>query len=185
MFKDNKYTNIYIAIVSNAIAQRRYKVFGYFERHHILPRSMGGDDVESNLVLLTGREHFICHYLLTKMCVSGRDRDRMLHAFMLMKGENSGQQRYCNSRLYEATKAAYGQSRREALVGTTKSPEHKAKISASLTGKVTSEETKRKQSENASKRPRKPFSEEYRKQMSERMKGRPKKPRNNGNLGTG
>lgn len=36
----------------------------YYEWHHILPRSMGGDDSDSNLVLLTVAEHVEAHYLL-------------------------------------------------------------------------------------------------------------------------
>lgn len=39
---------------------------GYFEKHHILPRCMGGSDEDENLVLLTGREHFVAHMLLWK-----------------------------------------------------------------------------------------------------------------------
>jgi len=39
----------------------------YTEIHHILPKSMGGTDIKSNLVILTGREHFIAHQLLVKM----------------------------------------------------------------------------------------------------------------------
>jgi hypothetical protein len=30
-----------------------------YERHHILPKKLGGDDDESNLIHLTVREHFI------------------------------------------------------------------------------------------------------------------------------
>lgn len=39
---------------------------GYFEKHHIIPRCMGGSNDKSNLVLLTGREHFMAHMLLWK-----------------------------------------------------------------------------------------------------------------------
>jgi hypothetical protein len=39
----------------------------YFERHHILPKSMGGDNSKHNLVLLTAREHFLSHWLLWKI----------------------------------------------------------------------------------------------------------------------
>ena len=41
-------------------------VDGYFETHHILPRCMGGSDESTNLVLLTAREHYIAHLLLSK-----------------------------------------------------------------------------------------------------------------------
>ena len=37
------------------------------EKHHILPRSMGGSNNKDNIVLLTLREHFVCHKLLTKI----------------------------------------------------------------------------------------------------------------------
>lgn len=38
----------------------------YTERHHILPKCMGGKDEESNYVLLTAKEHIIAHMLLQR-----------------------------------------------------------------------------------------------------------------------
>jgi hypothetical protein len=38
----------------------------YFERHHILPRSMGGDNSKSNLICLTAGDHYFAHLLLAK-----------------------------------------------------------------------------------------------------------------------
>ena len=32
---------------------------GYMERHHIVPRCLGGKDEEENLVWLTAREHYV------------------------------------------------------------------------------------------------------------------------------
>ena len=40
---------------------------GYVERHHIVPRCMGGSDDKTNLVALYPEEHFLCHVLLVKM----------------------------------------------------------------------------------------------------------------------
>lgn len=66
MFLNNKYTNWYISLIANA--QNRQILFGtYTEKHHIIPRSMGGDDVAENLVKLTAKEHFVAHLLLVKM----------------------------------------------------------------------------------------------------------------------
>ena len=65
MFKDNKYTKIYNMICNRARAR---EIMGYVEKHHIIPRSLGGSNAKSNIVKLTAREHFICHLLLTKMC---------------------------------------------------------------------------------------------------------------------
>lgn len=38
----------------------------YYERHHILPRCMGGTNENTNLVYLTAEDHFIAHLLLAK-----------------------------------------------------------------------------------------------------------------------
>ena len=37
----------------------------YYENHHIIPKCINGSNDKDNLVLLTPREHFICHMLLT------------------------------------------------------------------------------------------------------------------------
>lgn len=75
-FLENKYSIWYYKIINNA--QRR-NVFGYIEKHHILPRSLGGSDDISNIVNLSAREHFVCHLLLTKMTI-GDARIKMQHA---------------------------------------------------------------------------------------------------------
>ena len=67
MFLDNKYTKWYYNIIETANT-RANENLGYIERHHIMPKSLGGSTDKDNLVKLTGREHFIVHRLLTKMC---------------------------------------------------------------------------------------------------------------------
>src|SRR3990167_9315455 len=50
------------------IARARSRTLtGYRERHHVLPRCMGGSDASENLVDLTGEEHYVAHQLLVKM----------------------------------------------------------------------------------------------------------------------
>ena len=39
---------------------------GYFERHHIIPRCLGGKDVYDNLIYLDARCHLLAHWLLMK-----------------------------------------------------------------------------------------------------------------------
>lgn len=39
----------------------------YTEVHHILPKAVGGSDEPSNLVRLSGREHYVAHLLLAKI----------------------------------------------------------------------------------------------------------------------
>ena len=81
MYLDNKYTIWYNSIVTKA--QNRASE-GYTEKHHIIPRSLGGNNSKDNLVRLTGREHFICHWLLIKM-VTGSNREKMVYAFRMMR----------------------------------------------------------------------------------------------------
>lgn len=51
-----------------------------YHRHHILPSSLGGDDSPKNLVYLTLREHYVCHWLLTRM-TKGSAQTKMVCAF--------------------------------------------------------------------------------------------------------
>ena len=104
LFLNNKYTRWYYKIIAKAHSSAdRYtgKMYRgeYYERHHIIPKSMGGDDIYPNLVLLTAREHFICHALLWRM-TGGIDKSKMAYAVKRMKGGNKYQKRYFNSRLY-------------------------------------------------------------------------------------
>jgi hypothetical protein len=82
-FLENKYTKWYIGIVSKAIDEKRKKSKdNYYEMHHIIPKCKpfcGGNELE-NLVLLTAKEHFLCHLLLTKMC-DGIKKYKMIWAF--------------------------------------------------------------------------------------------------------
>lgn len=54
---------------------------GYSERHHIIPRCLGGTDDEDNLINLTAREHFIAHMLLAK---ENPSNNKLTFAFHLM-----------------------------------------------------------------------------------------------------
>lgn len=80
----------------------------YYEEHHILPRCLGGEDSVGNLILLTPREHFLAHYLLTKF-TENIDRYKMLLAFSYMSGSMSmtSCRGYCNSHLYEKRKIEF------------------------------------------------------------------------------
>lgn len=81
MYLDNKYTKWYNSIISKAQTRA---LDSYTEKHHIIPRSLGGTNLPDNLVKLTGREHFICHWLLIKM-VAGPAREKMVYAFRMMR----------------------------------------------------------------------------------------------------
>lgn len=68
MFLENKYTRWYYSIIRNAEKENRKRNdIMYYENHHIIPKCLNGNNNKTNLILLTSKEHFICHKLLCKM----------------------------------------------------------------------------------------------------------------------
>ena len=60
-----QYELIYERLVKRG--KERPMIDGYKERHHIIPKCMGGGDAIENLVDLTPEEHYVAHQLLVKM----------------------------------------------------------------------------------------------------------------------
>lgn len=57
----------YNDFINNILIERgRFNVQGYKERHHIVPKCLGGSSNQDNLIDLTAKEHFLAHYLLAK-----------------------------------------------------------------------------------------------------------------------
>jgi hypothetical protein len=105
IYIDNKYTRWYYLLVNNAKNQNRIKYKNsYYEKHHIIPKSLGGDNTSSNLVLLTYKEHFLCHWLLIKMCCNNQHIIKMCKAFKRMTDINDFQERICQSWRIELVK---------------------------------------------------------------------------------
>jgi|FreactcultureFD7_1027221.scaffolds.fasta_scaffold01118_18 hypothetical protein len=80
MYLTNKYSTWYYNIIDRANSRT---LTGYTEKHHIIPKSLGGSNAEENLATLTPREHFICHLLLTKM-TEGRNKQKMVFGLWRM-----------------------------------------------------------------------------------------------------
>ena len=75
-----KYQHLYDQIIVRA---RTRKLDIYKETHHVLPRSLGGSDDPANLVDLTYREHFLVHWVLTKI-YKGYEHRLMAYALHCM-----------------------------------------------------------------------------------------------------
>jgi hypothetical protein len=131
MFLQNKYTNCYYRIIHRGQSRT---LEGYSERHHIIPKSLGGLDDKSNLVDLTAREHFICHLLLRKM-TTGKDRQKMICAVLFIC---SIRYSTINNRTFEKLKIEKSQSMRginNPFYGKHHSPETRNIISMTHIGK--------------------------------------------------
>lgn len=175
MFLQNKYSSWYYNIIKGAQSQQRKKgEHYYYESHHIIPRSMGGSDRQFNRVLLTPREHYICHLLLIRM-VEGVHVSKMFTAILLMSGRKIYQ---TSSRSYEYHRTNYidsikGSNSPHYGKGRKLSESHKKKISSGRKGIVFSEETRSKM---AAKRKQSDI-QEWSERMTEARKHK------NGNIG--
>ena len=158
LFINNKYTRIYCSIIINA-QTRLLSEETYTETHHIIPKSLGGSNLSDNLAILTAREHFVCHWLLTKM-VDGKHQDSMIYALRMMNCAGKKQQRYktlITSRVYSKLRAQFSiihsnriitdevrHNMSEGQKGKKHSDATKAKFSKNRTGSTWSEKSKQK-----------------------------------------
>ena len=122
--------NIYNNLIAKA--QHRNFVEGYFECHHIIPKSLGGSNDQSNLVNLTAREHFIAHFLLAK--IHGGNQWTAIKRF------RHGKRSYCNSRLYEVARKNHAIQASKLFKGVSKSLEHISKVATAQKGRVFSKD---------------------------------------------
>lgn len=121
------YQYIYRQLISSCTLQT-FDANQYFEVHHIVPRSLGGSNDETNLVKLTARQHYIAHMILLKIAEQTNDQiqvKKMLYAFHCMKyGRAYGRRSFkFNSRLYEKLKIKYAKLRTSMMF--QKNPMHK------------------------------------------------------------
>jgi hypothetical protein len=165
VFIDNKYRRCYVRIIDRARARTNHTQ--YVERHHIMPRSLGGADDAVNLVSLTYREHFLAHWLLTKF-TEGENRLRMKRALWAMSWNSKTHERRITGWRFDVAKKAIrdlGQLVGMMGRGKPKSEEHRRKISDALRGK------KKSEAHRAKLRMHSP-SPEQRAALSIRMRGR-------------
>ena len=178
----NKYKQWYANITERA---KNRVLETYTENHHIVPRSLGGSDEADNLVNLTAREHFVCHWLLVKM-TTGKEHHKMLNALRIMRAEKQGQQRYntkITARVYESIKQEYSilQSKRfsgdkNPMYGKKRTQEMNDAVSRANKGRV----PPKKQIDNlkavlaertANGIKRAPYSNEYKQERSKQYSG--------------
>jgi hypothetical protein len=132
------YQNLYNILIEKS--KNRTPTDNYMEEHHIVPLSMGGTDIATNLVKLTAKEHYVAHHLLYKIY---RNRE-MTMAFMLMVNvERGGQKFKITASTYHKLKEDNSKVRSIAMTGGVSpnkgkkwSEESKAKLSASTKGRT-------------------------------------------------
>jgi len=174
----NKYKKWYSILTENA---KNRLLSEYSENHHIIPKSLGGLDTDDNIVKLTAREHFICHWLLVKIYSTGEEHWKMLNALRIMRAENTKQYRYTTaitSRVYAKLKEEYAILQSNKVSGKN-NPMYGAKFTRSEDGKRKQREAilgdkngsknleaRQKISQSKLGRKREPFSEEWKEKLS-------------------
>lgn len=154
----------------------------YHERHHIVPKCVGGGNDKDNLIDLFAREHYIAHKLLTQ---ENPDNNKLVYAWTCMAFIKNDITYEC-----EITPEEYEEARIALSVKMTGEGNHfygkqhtaetKEKLRQQRIGTKASDEAKIRMSEAQTKRMQdcearaacgKPHTEEWKKEQSERMSG--------------
>ena len=153
--KSQLYFDRYIRLITDILSQELQT--GYIEKHHIVPKSMGGSNKQSNIICLTSRQHYLAHWMLWKAFKN----KSMTAAFFFLshKTGNKYQQRYIPSRVFESLRIAHSQNLSARLKGHKQSSEtinHRAamnsgKIRPKEAVKITAEKNTGKKRSDASK----------------------------------
>lgn len=101
MFIENEHTEKYYAIINQAwvrlptssTRKEAKSLLSYVERHHVIPKSMGGTNDQNNLVWLTAEEHLTVHLLLPKMVSEEHNIRKMTLAAVRMANPQSKTQK--------------------------------------------------------------------------------------------
>lgn len=112
------YKKIYDEFI-NKRRNRQLENNEYYEKHHILPKSLGGSNDDDNLIYLNLREHYFAHELLERIYLSKEMSYALYMMSILIKdaeiNENvkrnkyykNGGKRIVSSRIYEKCKIEY------------------------------------------------------------------------------
>lgn len=130
------YERIYKELISNS--ENREIPNNYYEKHHIVPKCLGGGNHPDNIVILTAREHFIAHKLLFKFTI-GPNKVKMGYALhkMLFPNNKNQIERCVSSRTYEELKKIYNYIKGEnhPMYGKKFDDEFRKKCSINKMGK--------------------------------------------------
>lgn len=166
----------------------------YSERHHIIPKCLGGNNSKTNIVRLLPKEHYIVHLLLFNLYPNNQS---LAYAFWMMSNGNKKDKRTyrVSGKIYEEIRSRFSSimKEREPLfagkkhteeskkknreahigkpgtwIGRTHSEESKIKMSNAAIGRKLSEDTREKMSKSKSGVK---LSYEHREKLSKSAKG--------------
>ena len=138
---------------------RTRTLVGYIEKHHVVPKCLGGSNSPDNIVSLTAEEHYIAHQLLVKMYPSVRG---LIAATIKMATQCS------NNKAYGWLRKKHSEvmKKQKLFLGRTHSEETKLKMSITHTG------SKRRVKWEHIKRRGVPLSDQHKASISSANRGR-------------
>jgi hypothetical protein len=128
-----EYLKIYNQIVDNAKCRT---INGYTEKHHIVPKCLGGTNKKDNIVSLTAKEHYICHKLL---CEIYPDETKLKYAFWRMCNVANNEFQH---RTYTVSSRVYGRIKQQVAEITSKRTKHYSDAVRKLIGEKVSKKLK-------------------------------------------
>lgn len=140
------------------------------EVHHIVPRSCGGLDCDTNLVRLTCQEHFKAHELLPFIYDKGREHKAMVCAWGMMSGKFGGEE--VSAEEYANLKKMYAADRASFMRGKPSPNRGKPSPMKGHKREPFSEDWRRHMSESHMGKKRGPLSEETKRKLSTSLAGR-------------
>jgi hypothetical protein len=141
------YEKIYNQLIERA-RNRKPEKYGYYERHHIIPKCLGGSNNKNNLVKLTYREHFIAHWLLHRANPTNKFLTAAFHIMAFGPSWRNARKERGNgwmpsSRQLEEARIDYSLAQK----GKTYTEETRKKIGEASLGRRHTEEARKKMSE--------------------------------------
>ena len=157
------YKKIYDSIIERATGRKKMRLghpnYVYYERHHILPKCLGGSNEKTNLAFLTAEEHWVAHLLLVKM---NPGNHKLVFACKAMSMTGGNTKRTTN-KMFGWIRREYRDATSKRQKGCVISQERRDKTSATLKGRPAPHQMGEN---NVSKRP------EVAKKISEANTGR-------------
>jgi hypothetical protein len=105
----------YLKIYNKIIELAKFRnLSGYTEKHHIIPKCLGGSNKRENIVSLTPKEHYICHKLLCEIYPTD---NKLKYAFWRMCNVTNNE---FQDRNYKVSSNVYSRIKNEISLITSK-----------------------------------------------------------------
>jgi hypothetical protein len=125
----------YVKLYENLIEKWRHETIEdgvYSEKHHIIPRCLGGSDEEENLILLPARVHYVAHEILAFIYPDNQD---IIYAVIAMSMHSESTEGRKDIRIPSRLFAYFRERAAEFQRGKIISEESRHKMSLAKLGK--------------------------------------------------